>query len=255
MDSVRDTLTGGLPHSEIPGSTIARISPGLFAACHVLHRLSVPRHPPDALFFALEHHTKRQSQGAERRNRDLPGPSAIAPAAIARCGNSLHLKTHFGQEPTRAPSPPRPAQSLPPRAKPEPKMSRTRRTLVRLGHNSLLHISINKTRRQGPKAAAANRISSCRASAHNRQKAHRQKASIQPGGGERDRTDDLLLAKQALSQLSYTPVRKTDSRTTEQQNLPLFRFPPFCDLNLVGQGGFEPPTSRLSSARSNQLSY
>src|SRR2546428_4593746 len=44
-------LRGGLPHSEIPGSTIARISPGLFAACHVLHRLSVPRHPPDALLM------------------------------------------------------------------------------------------------------------------------------------------------------------------------------------------------------------
>ena len=27
------------------------------------------------------------------------------------------------------------------------------------------------------------------------------------GGGERDRTDDLLLAKQVLSQLSYTPAR------------------------------------------------
>ena len=27
------------------------------------------------------------------------------------------------------------------------------------------------------------------------------------GGGERDRTDDLLLAKQALSQLSYAPGR------------------------------------------------
>jgi hypothetical protein len=26
------------------------------------------------------------------------------------------------------------------------------------------------------------------------------------GGGERDRTDDLLRAKQALSQLSYTPI-------------------------------------------------
>src|SRR6266436_5602051 len=49
MDSDRDTLAGGLPHSEIPGSTIARISPGLIAACHALHRLSVPRHPPDAL--------------------------------------------------------------------------------------------------------------------------------------------------------------------------------------------------------------
>src|SRR5262249_46011138 len=28
-------------------------SPGLFAACHVLHRLSVPRHPPDALASRL----------------------------------------------------------------------------------------------------------------------------------------------------------------------------------------------------------
>ena len=27
----------------------------------------------------------------------------------------------------------------------------------------------------------------------------------QSGGGERDRTDDLLRARQALSQLSYTP--------------------------------------------------
>ena len=46
-------LRGGLPHSEIPGSSIARISPGLVAACHVLHRLSVPRHPPDALTSRL----------------------------------------------------------------------------------------------------------------------------------------------------------------------------------------------------------
>ena len=53
MNSDRDTLAGGLPHSEIPGSPIARISPGLFAACHVLHRLSVPRHPPDALTSRL----------------------------------------------------------------------------------------------------------------------------------------------------------------------------------------------------------
>ena len=55
-------LRGGLPHSEIPGSPIARISPGLFAACHVLHRLSVPRHPPDALlrlFTGLSHRRDR----------------------------------------------------------------------------------------------------------------------------------------------------------------------------------------------------
>ncbi len=46
-------LAGGLPHSDTPGSKIARISPGLFAACRVLHRLSVPRHPPDALQLRL----------------------------------------------------------------------------------------------------------------------------------------------------------------------------------------------------------
>ena len=44
---------GGLPHSDIHGSTPARGSPWLFAACHVLHRLSVPRHPPDALVSRL----------------------------------------------------------------------------------------------------------------------------------------------------------------------------------------------------------
>jgi hypothetical protein len=32
------------------------------------------------------------------------------------------------------------------------------------------------------------------------------------GGGERDRTDDLLLAKQALSQLSYTPVPENSNQ-------------------------------------------
>ena len=31
--------------------------------------------------------------------------------------------------------------------------------------------------------------------------------SYEFGGGERDRTDDLLLARQALSQLSYTPEK------------------------------------------------
>ena len=49
------------------------------------------------------------------------------------------------------------------------------------------------------------------------------------GGGERDRTDDLLRARQALSQLSYTP-----------------------NPIMVGLTGLEPVTSRLSGVRSNQ---
>ena len=49
MYSNQDTLTGGFPHSEIRGSKLTRSSPRLIAACHVLHRLSMPRHPPNAL--------------------------------------------------------------------------------------------------------------------------------------------------------------------------------------------------------------
>ena len=37
------------PHSEISGSMDICSSPKLFAAYHVFHRLSVPRHPPCAL--------------------------------------------------------------------------------------------------------------------------------------------------------------------------------------------------------------
>ena len=39
----------GFPHSEIPGSMPTCGSPRLIAACHVLLRLLLPRHPPCAL--------------------------------------------------------------------------------------------------------------------------------------------------------------------------------------------------------------
>ena len=52
------------------------------------------------------------------------------------------------------------------------------------------------------------------------------------GGGKRDRTDDPLLAKQVLYQLSYAP-----------------------GCSLVGLVGLEPTTPRLSSVCSNHLSY
>jgi hypothetical protein len=61
------------------------------------------------------------------------------------------------------------------------------------------------------------------------------------GGARRNRTDDLLLAKQALSQLSYGPERQLAAKRRL--------------VRMVGLGRFELPTSRLSSARSNQLSY
>ena len=50
---VQRRMTGycpaGLPHSDIPGSMDICSSPRLFAACHVLLRLLMPRHSPCAL--------------------------------------------------------------------------------------------------------------------------------------------------------------------------------------------------------------
>ena len=43
----------GFPHSEIRGSKAVCASPRLIAACHVLRRLPVPRHPPCALNIFL----------------------------------------------------------------------------------------------------------------------------------------------------------------------------------------------------------
>ena len=43
-------FSAGFPHSDIHGSKVICTSPWLFAAYHVFLRLSVPRHPPCALF-------------------------------------------------------------------------------------------------------------------------------------------------------------------------------------------------------------
>ena len=46
---IHEVRSWGFPHSDIPGSMDICSSPRLFAACHVLLRLLVPRHPPCAL--------------------------------------------------------------------------------------------------------------------------------------------------------------------------------------------------------------
>ena len=63
-----------------------------------------------------------------------------------------------------------------------------------------------------------------------------------PGGANRDRTGDLLLAKQALSQLSYGPAEHGTNSIRG-------------GARLVGLDGFEPSTPALSRRCSNQLSY
>ena len=165
-----------MPHSEIPGSTIARISPGLIAACYVLHRLSVPRHPPDALLFALEHRTQRQ----------IPEPYCYG-RLTADAATSLFVKTHVGHAPAACVQPYGQRQvcrTCPPRSR-----------------HILAYSPFQSTKRNGSVITSASRKGTSYrvASDTYHPSCHRN------GGGERDRTDDLLLAKQALSQLSYTP--------------------------------------------------
>ena len=62
---------GGFPHSEIFGSKGARASPKRIAACHVLHRLSTPRHPSEALMRLIV----LSKTHARRIVRTRPSPS------------------------------------------------------------------------------------------------------------------------------------------------------------------------------------
>ncbi len=97
---------GGLPHSEISGSLLARSSPKLIAACHVLLRLSTPKHPPCTLRsliapgFTSEgthilpvlsnredaSHPSRTVKDRTRRRRDFLGPrrKPLAPTRLPR---------------------------------------------------------------------------------------------------------------------------------------------------------------------------
>ena len=54
---IRRVFLRGFPHSDICGSLDICSSPQLFAAYHVLLRLSVPRHPPCALLRLTIHTT------------------------------------------------------------------------------------------------------------------------------------------------------------------------------------------------------
>ena len=160
MYSVQDDPQGaGFPHSEIRGSKLARNSPRLIAACYVLHRLSVPRHPPNALQRLI--------------------------AKLSCAGTS-------------------PAQSIPQAANRQairPAEGGGRGPLVIGGRTQPLHNVKEPAASRPPSdiaCATSKSISSDLSSGGLMQRAN-------DGGGERIRTVDLLVANQALSQLSYTP--------------------------------------------------
>ena len=150
----------GLPHSEIPGSKRACRSPRLIAACCVLHRLSVPRHPPSTLSNLTIKCLDLMRSAVARHNSDvlvhflIYNPySIVNEPCDARIGAELNL------------------------------LSSIVLTADPCGVSSS---SADLVQPRGRSVHFASAV----------------------GGADRDRTDDPLLAKQVLSQLSYSPDSK-----------------------------------------------
>ena len=139
----------GLPHSEIPGSKRACRSPRHIAACHVLHRLSVPRHPPSTLSNLTIKCLDLMRSAVESSKSDSSCILFYNPYSIVK---ELPI-AKIGAEPLSF---------------------RWRSPLIL----AVLFCGVDGGY---PKDQS-------------------------PGGADRDRTDDPLLAKQVLSQLSYSPV-------------------------------------------------
>lgn len=75
-------MSGGFPHSDIHGSKPIPGSPWLNAGYHVLHRLLLPRHPPNAL-FALD--LIQKEQGRDQPDR----PSGCGPLGRSRVSKAV----------------------------------------------------------------------------------------------------------------------------------------------------------------------
>ncbi len=233
---------GGLPHSDIHGSKPARGSPWLFAACHVLHRLLVPRHPPNAL-IAL-HTNNRPVPSAEpkagaRHETYTPCTGTITASADQTARTSLTHVNHsaFTQTPLTTAIPPggtthgsrhdpfrsdkSPSATTDHTARNPPlnaaRPARPSRPTHPGAHQNQIHNTKEQTDtadRPPPHALGGDghgadrgttpmkHTAPRRAPPHAAPKRTHQPAAAQRLGDYRIRTDDPLLAKQVLYQLS-----------------------------------------------------
>jgi hypothetical protein len=170
-----------LPHSEITGSKPIPGSPVLIAGYHVLHRLLLPRHPPNAL-LALDPIQRRTGRGGG-------GGGAGTPL--------LHASRR---------SPGRKSYSFPPHDRVRPwdiwlVYLTWNKTAFGSPHGAQVTPTLGRT--SGSDVSLSSRLSN--ASGSDETAPLRRwliPSQEQIGGAYRDRTDDPLLAKQMLSQLS-----------------------------------------------------
>ena len=263
---------GGFPHSDIRGSTIARISPRLIAACHVLHRLLAPRHPPDAL-LSLDTPSTTDTTDQPEHRRPHAGP------------NRAQRRTTIQANPSR---PHRRSISIPPAMR-----QAGTHLLSLLTNHSRLHLSKSMPASGAPQGPHANRRSWKRPPKDTAGSAVRRPGSH---GARRHaclRRIGASLAQQGMRQWRRPdsnrrpPACKAGALPTElrpQNSRHHRRHPPRGDgsrrsaarparwagtprsppgdclrapqrAKAMGQGGLEPPTPRLSSVCSDQLSY
>ena len=206
----------GFPIRTSPAQRSVGNSPELFAATHVLLRLLAPRHPPHALssLLALISFIPASRRIIEtRKSRPRPLLFAAGPEDFYVDSIQRLIETVLRRRYVKA--------------------SRLHRTW----QVSLLRELLTQQKLNLPFVCTCQRTL--------------PKTTGKTCGADRDRTDDIQLAKLALSQLSYSP-----GNASWYSNLPaVIAAPVFPAGKLVGLGGLEPPTSRLSGARSSQLSY
>jgi hypothetical protein len=191
--------TVGFPHSDIPGSKLAYSSPRRFVVRYVLLRLLVPRHPPCALSCL----TFRFFFFGHIAFASFPLGNRAPALRLQNTQLHTSFLTLFFRYLVFK----------------EQFISCTCRYNMYFRPTTRCSIDRKKHLITGDASLSNNNLWLC-----------------ENGGAKRDRTADLLLARQALSQLSYGPMCIT------------------AVWRMVGPSGLEPPTSPLSGVRSNQLS-
>jgi hypothetical protein len=174
MNSLRDNPCGlGCPIRKSSDQSLFASSPRLIAGYNVLHRLLPPRHPPDAL---------------DRLTIQVRSTSPIGSVA----GSPVRVRRNLHGRP-----------------------------LTSTTHNAVKHLGIERADRNSKNGQhmkcnalqclttdliVKEHVSAPSPARKNASLARAFWKRRKGGGARRDRTDDLLLAKQALSQLSYGPA-------------------------------------------------
>ncbi len=185
----RELTPARFPHSDIPGSTLAYSSPRLFAVSHVLHRLLSPRHPPYALSSLTVKPTRNPLPARWRGLETEQLQAGATRTASARARNARRMLPAIAYDlrysVVKEPEKPCRAGSL----------AQTRQRGAPGPAIRLVGVAGFEPATSSLSGMRSNQLSYTPAAVANRE----------DGGADRSRTDDLLNANQALSQLSYSP--------------------------------------------------